>query len=105
MGRIMHGGNKRDKTLIHLLFSSYTIGFVLGGLGFFLTEIKNIDFQFNFSKESVFCFLILSPIIYWVYRYSGRIFDVQSMKVKLLYFVLWIIGMAFGIIFFDLAIN
>ncbi|MFC9539069.1 hypothetical protein ACFTQ7_04210 [Lysinibacillus sp. NPDC056959] len=105
MGGIMHG--QKNKTLIHLLFSSYTIGFVVGGLQFFLMERKNIDFHFHFSfsKESVFCFLILSPIIYWVYRYSSRIFDVQNMKVKLLYFVLLMIGMALGFIFFDLALN
>ncbi|QTB27597.1 hypothetical protein [Lysinibacillus sphaericus] len=102
---------KKDKTLIHLLFSSYTIGFVLGGLQFFLMERKNlgkiIDYSlhFSFTKESVFCFLILSPIIYWVYLYSGKILDVQNMKVKLLYFVLLMISYAFGFIFFDLALN
>ncbi|MEB2281738.1 hypothetical protein LAV73_17300 [Lysinibacillus xylanilyticus] len=96
---------KKDKTLTHLLFSSYTFGFVCGGLEFFLMERKNIDFQFSFSKESFFCLLIVSPIIYWVYRYSGMIFNVQSMKVKLLYFVLWMVGMYFGLMFFELTLN
>ncbi|MGA3602321.1 hypothetical protein [Lysinibacillus agricola] len=96
---------KKDKTLTHLLFSSYTIGFVSGGLAFFMSERENKDFQFSFSLESIFCLLILSPIVYWVYRYSGMVFNDQSMKVKLLYFALCIVGMSFGIFFFELLLN
>lgn len=94
---------KKDKTLTHLCFSSYTIGFVIGGLFFFITEI-NKEFQFSFSKESFFCLLILLPIIYWVYHYSAMVFNNQNLKTKLLYFALCILGMFFGIIFFELSL-
>ena len=95
---------KQEKTLTHLFFGSYTIGFVLGGVAFILSE-RNRDFQFTFSKEYILCFFIFLPIIYWVYRYSGIVFNNQSLKVKLLYFVLWILGMFFGIVFFEILLN
>ncbi|MEK4520662.1 hypothetical protein NSQ95_16550 [Psychrobacillus sp. FSL W7-1457] len=95
---------KKDKTLTHLLLSSYTIGFVLGSLTFFISE-RNKDFHYSFSKEYIFCFIILFPIIYWVYRYSGRVFNNQTLKIKLLYFALWMLGMFFGLVFFELILN
>ncbi|MGE7840374.1 hypothetical protein ACQKNX_06235 [Lysinibacillus sp. NPDC093712] len=95
---------KKDRTLTHLLLSSYTIGFVLGCLTFFITE-RNIDYQFSFSIETIFSFVLLLPIIYWGYRYSGMVFNKQHMKVKLLYIVLWIVGMYFGLIFFELVLK
>ncbi|MFJ7406352.1 MULTISPECIES: hypothetical protein [unclassified Lysinibacillus] len=95
---------EKNRTITHLLLSSYTIGFVLGGLTFFISE-RNIDFQYSFSIEYIVCFLFVLPIIYWIYRYSGRVFNIQSMKVKLLYIALWIVGMFFGLIFFELIIK
>lgn len=96
---------KEKKTKpIHLLLSSYTIGFVLGSLGFFISEM-NKDFQLDFSKESILCLLIIFPIIYWVYRYSGMAFNDQNLKVKLLYFALFILGIFLGLLFFELSLN
>lgn len=95
---------KKNKTIIHLLLSSYTIGFVLGGLAFFISEI-NKDFLFSFSIESIFCFIILLPIIYWVYRYSGMVFNDQKLIIRLLYILLCIIGFGLGVIFFELSLK
>lgn len=90
--------------LKHFLLGSYTIGFVIGSLSFFQSEI-NRDFQFSFSFESIFCISVVSPIFYWVYRYSGMVFNDQTMKMKLLYFFILILGFAFGIFFFELLLN
>lgn len=95
---------KKDRTLIHLFFSSYTIGFVVGGIVFFITETKK-DFQFSFTGESFFSLLILLPIIYWVYCYTGTVFNNQSLKIKSLYFALCLLGMFFGIVFFELILS
>lgn len=86
---------RKNKTLTHLLFSSYTIGFVLGGFTFFITETS-----MTISKEGIFSFILLLPIIYWIYRYSGMVFNEQSMKIKFLYAVLFLIGICFGVLFF-----
>ncbi|MFI8685976.1 hypothetical protein [Rossellomorea sp. NPDC077527] len=95
---------KREKTLTHLFFSGYTSGFVVGGLFFFSNEI-NIDFQLSFSKESFFCLLFLLPIIYWFYRYVGIVFNNQRLIIKLLYFALFVLGIFFGILFFEFILN
>jgi len=92
----------KSKTLTHLLLSGYTIGFVLGGLAFFMAET---NLQFSVSKESIFYLIFLTPIIYWVYRYSGMVFNNQNFKIKLYYIVIFLFGMAFGIIFFELILN
>lgn len=90
--------------LKHFLLGSYTIGFVFGSLAFFLVDI-NIDFQFSSSFESIFCIAVVLPILYWVYRYSGLVFNDQTMKMKLLYFLIFILGLSFGIFFFELLLN
>ena len=87
--------------LKHFLLGGYTIGFVLGSLVFFLTEI-NKDFQLSFSFENILCIIVVLPIFYWVYRYSGMVFDDQTMKMKLLYSFILILGFSFGIFFFEL---
>jgi hypothetical protein len=90
--------------LKHFLLGSYTIGFVFGSLAFFLAEI-NIDFHFSFSFESIFCIAVVLPILYWVYRYSGLVFNDQTIKMKLLYFFILILGFSFGIFFFELLLG
>ncbi|KGA80559.1 MAG: hypothetical protein M3043_07235 [Lysinibacillus fusiformis] len=92
---------KRHKTLTHLFLGSYTIGFVVGGFTFFIS-LRNSHFQIKFSIESILCAFILLPIIYWIYRYSGMVFNNQPFTVKFLYLVLFILGMFLGILFFEL---
>ena len=95
---------KKDKMLTHLCFGSYTIGFVVGSLVFFISEI-NKDFQIKFSVDTIICFLLISPVFYWTYRYFGMVFDNQSLKVKLPSFLLMLIGFCSGVIFFEIIVN
>lgn len=90
--------------LTHLLFSSYTIGFILGGLTFFLVELDK-DFHIKLSTEGILCIFMVLPIVYWVYRYSGMIFNNQNFKIKILYTCLGIIGFFFGAIFFEILLK
>lgn len=95
---------RREKNLEYLLLGSYTIGFVAGCLGGFSTEVST-TLDFSFSFESIFCILVLLPIFYWVYRYSGMLFNDQAMKIKLLYALILIIGLFFGVIFTELILG
>ncbi len=90
---------KKDNTVIHLLFGSYTIGFIVGGGSIIISE-TNKTFDFNFSIGSFFCMLFLAPIIYWVYRFHGMVFNDASLPMKLLYFSLSILGIFGGGLFF-----
>lgn len=95
---------ERKIELEHFLLGSYTIGFVAGCLGGLLTKISTI-FNFNFSFETIFCILVVLPIFYWVYRYSGMVFNDQTMKIKLLYAFILIIGLFLGLIFSELLLG
>ncbi|MER2061278.1 MAG: hypothetical protein ABTA16_20960, partial [Niallia sp.] len=60
--------------LKHFLLGGYTIGFVAGCLAGLPLKIST-TFNLSFSFESIFCIVVVLPIIYWVYRYSGLVFN------------------------------
>lgn len=92
------------KILIHLLFSSYTIGFILGGFTFFLVELDK-NFYIKLSTEDILCFFMVIPIAYWVYRYFGMVFNDQNFKIKIFCICLSISGFFFGAIFFEVLLK
>ena len=95
---------ERKVELKHFLLGGYTIGFVVGCLTSLLSKIST-TVNLSFSFESIFCIVVVLPIIYWVYRYSGMVFDDQTMKMKLLYAFILLLGFSFGIFFFELLLS
>ena len=62
-------------------------------------------YSFSFSFESIFCIVVVLPIFYWVYRYSGMVFNDETMKMKLLYFFILMLGLSFGLFFSELLLS
>ncbi|BAK17235.1 predicted membrane-associated, metal-dependent hydrolase [Solibacillus silvestris StLB046] len=94
---------KRNE-LKHFLLGGYTIGFIVGWL-VVLISVINPTFNLSFSFKSIFCILVVLPILYWTYRYSGMVFNDQTMKVKLIYSFVLFLGFCFGIFFTELLLN
>ncbi|WP_342578093.1 hypothetical protein [Psychrobacillus sp. FSL K6-2843] len=95
---------ERKVELKHFLLGGYTIGFVAGCLGGLLSTIST-TFTLSFSFESIFCIVVVLPIFYWVYRYSGMVFNDETMKMKLLYFFISMLGLFFGLFFSELLLS
>ncbi|MFS0876819.1 hypothetical protein [Solibacillus isronensis] len=95
---------KRSNELKHFIFGGYTIGFIMGCWVVIISE-NNPTINLSFSFESIFCIVVVLPLLYWVYRYSGMVFNNQSLKIKLLYSFILILGICFGIFFSELLFD
>lgn len=91
----------KRKELEHFLLGSYTIGFIMGSWLYVINPTLNLSFSF----ENIFCIIVVLPILYWVYRYSGMVFNDQSIKMKLMYSLVLILGLGFGIFFSELLLS
>ena len=75
-------------------------------MGILISEINpSLNLNFSFSVKSIFGFLVVLPILYWAFRYSGMVFNDQTIKMKLIYSFILLLGLCLGITFSELLLN